>query len=167
MFVPRLGVRKRTRQLRDAEEVVLRSDGTEAGTIHTTRGDYAMNGDDNAELSHNLRSARRAGAVTKIAEAVYAQAAEFFEATVLSVAKARAPIVLDAYARGDLDAFTAWMSRTGFTLEQDGLRSVVKMGEAVLAYVETEVEPLWRAEVENFIRSTQSIMRAGERRAAA
>jgi hypothetical protein len=163
---PRLNITKRTKQLRDAETLILKSDGTESGTIHTTQGQYEMQPGDNEELSANLRASRHAAAITRIAEAVYKQAAEFFEATVLSVAKVRAPFIFDAYLQGDQANLEAWMKKMGFALEQDGLKSIVKMGEKVLADVEAEVEPGWRDDVENFIKSSQAILRAGEGRAA-
>lgn len=164
---PRLNITKRTKQLRNAEPFILKSDGTDAGTIHTTKGQYEMQPHENEELAANLRAARHAATITKIAEAVYAQAAEFFEATVLSIAKVRAPFIYDAYVQGDNRNFMAWMSKMGFALEQDGLKSIVKIGEKVLADVEAEVEPSWREDVERLIRSSQAILRAGEGRKAA
>lgn len=150
--MPFLRIKPRTRALDDAKEVVLHSNGTEAGTIHTTAGQLKMNGDENAELSNNLAQARFMGVVTRIAEAIFEEAARFFEATCNPLMPRNITV----------DNVADWLDKSGLEMKMDGLTCVVSRNGTVLATSTPNVEPLYREAVTNYIASSQAILRAGE-----
>lgn len=147
MHLPRLNTQKRTKQLHDAEVKVLKTDGTVSGTIHTTKGEYEMQPQDNEVLMSNLMKARVRSAVEKMAGAVLTQAAQFFEATIT-------PLLPDLMLNDQSKLW--WMSQNGIECHQDGLRSVVKKHGQVLAESQAEIPVAWKALVEARLKQIQA-----------
>lgn len=155
--MPALHIKPRTRQLDDSKPVVLHSNGTDQGTVWTDSGQLKMNGDENAELSNNLAQARFMGVVTKIAEAIYEEAARFFQATCI-------PMMPDSVR--EPDQIVAWLTASGLEMRMDGLTCIVSRNGMVLATSTPEVEPMYQEAVTRYIQSSQEILRAGEGNAA-
>lgn len=167
MDVPRLNVRKRTKALDAAQTVILHSDGTDAGTVHSTVGEFNMSPLDNEQLADNLRRSRLEGAITQLVEAVYAQAADFFQRTILGMMSKMAPLRLDLVQRGHNDVADAFMAESGIECGMDGLVAFVKCNGEVLATCEPDIEPAFKDAVARRIASCRTIMLAGEKGQAA
>lgn len=155
--MPFLRIKPRTRTIDDAKTVILSTNGSDEGTVHATAGELKMNGDENAELSHNLAQARFMGVVTRIAEAVYEEAAGFFERTCTPLMPAC------VRSGGNVEE---WLSDSALEMRMDGLTCVVTRHGVVLATSTPDIEPLYREAVTRYIQSSQEILRAGEGNAA-
>ncbi len=128
----RLNIKRRTRQVDDAREVLL--GGTPSHPIHTTTGQLALNGDDKAHLSHNLRARRDRALIAKLVERVQEQAGTFLEMHMRQLAPNN---VLN-----DAVLFERWSVRNGYNFVQDGLVSVLTHKGRVIATMTADV-PLW------------------------
>lgn len=150
-----LRLKRRTRQLDDAQPVVLAGSGD--NVIHTTRGELAMSGDDKARLTHNLRAQQRATLVAQLVEKVHAQWATFLERTVAGVAPR---VVLEAYVNhGDeAPAWQEWLRRLNVRVVQDGLTLRVYINGTEQGSARAAVTPTFESEVLTMLKMEQGMV---------
>lgn len=149
-----LRLKRRTRQLDDAQPVVLAGSGD--NVIHTTRGDLAMSGDDKTRLIHNLRVQQRASMVAQLVEKVHAQWATFLERTVAGVAPRE---VLNAYVHHGDEApvWQEWLRRLNVRTVQDGLTLRVYINGTEQGSARANVTPTFESEVLTMLKMEQSM----------
>lgn len=130
----RLSISKRTKQLDDAREVLLKNG------FHSTVGGMTVQPLHKEQAASNIRATARMGMVRKVVEAVFNGAADFFRQRMIELV----PAGLNC---DDETAFNDWLCTEGYSFRQDGLTSILlRQGKIVVTQTAT-VNPSIVAEV--------------------
>ena len=137
-------MKKRTKQIDDAREIVLpfSIDGKQA---FTTVGSQEMQGHENEELSQNIKRQQTTGGIQKHVEGVMENAQRFLQATMWMVApnpikESLARCEKETATGDDMDRVTDWINEMQLVSVQDGLTTVVKSKGKVLADMKAKVD---------------------------
>lgn len=152
----RLHIKKRTKQLDDAREVLL--SGSASNPIWTTRGELELSGDDKKELSANLAAQRRQAALHKHVERVL----EGFATFLLEHLYPLAPASIQAsFNNSDDNSLYRWAQDNGFRFERKGLEAVLLHKGSVIASTKATVDPFYRSDIEQMLKWEETMERNG------
>jgi len=130
----RLNLPKRTKQIEDAREVLLKNG------FHSTVGGMTVQPLHKEQTTSNLRATARMGLVRRIVEEVHQKAAGFFQQCVEGLLP---NLLLDKDPR----QIEIWLCTNGYTFKQDGLTSVLLKKDRVIVSQTARVDPALEAEV--------------------
>ena len=129
-----LNIRKRTKQIDAAREVLLKNG------FHSTVGDLTVQPLHKEQAASNIRATARMGLVKRMVEVVQQQGANFFEACVGELLPRR-------LVGKDLKQIESWLCTEGIIFKQDGLTSVLLRQGVVIASQTAQVDGKYVIEV--------------------
>lgn len=152
-------MRKRTRQIDESREIQI--GGTKSHPTWTTAGELAMNGDENVELSHNLRMRRRAEAVNKVVQQLLEGFAAWLETCILDLAPKNVFASYSGRSGDGQKLFHEWLARVPFKFVMDGLTARFFYNGKELASTTAKVDPMMEAEVLSMMKFKSILAKFG------
>jgi len=129
-----LNITKRTKQIDDAREVLLKNG------FHSTVGDLKVQPLHKEQAASNIRATGRMGVVNRIVEQVHQRGADFFQACLEGMLPGR-------LLGKDLKQIESWLCTEGIIFRRDGLTSVILRQGVVIASQTAQVDGRYVAEV--------------------
>lgn len=129
-----LNITKRTKQIDDAREVLLKNG------FHSTVGDLKVQPLHKEQAASNIRATARMGTVRRIVEEVQQKGADFFQLCVGELLPRR-------LIGKDLKQIESWLCTEGYVFKQQGLTSVLLRQGEVIASQTAQVDGRYVAEV--------------------
>lgn len=129
-----LNITKRTKQIDDAREVLLKNG------FHSTVGDLKVQPLHKEQAASNIRATGRMGVVRRIVKEVHQKGADFFQSCVSQLLPRR---LMDKSP----EQIESWLCTQGYTFKQDGLTSVLLKQGVVIASQTAQVDSRYVIEV--------------------
>jgi len=129
-----LNITKRTKQIDDAREVLLKNG------FHSTVGDLTVQPLHKEQAASNIRATARMGTVSRIVEQVHQKGADFFQSCLEGLLPGR-------LLGKDLKQIESWLCTEGIIFRQDGLTSVLLRQGVVIASQTAQVDGKYVIEV--------------------
>ena len=140
----RLNIPKRTKQLDNAREILLKNG------FHSTVGGMTVQPLHKEQAASNIRATGRMGVVNRIVEQVHQRGADFFQACLEGMLPGR-------LLGKDLKQIESWLCQEGITFKQDGLTSVLLRQGVVIASQTAQVDGKYVIEVLAELQRQQEI----------